>query len=46
MEGEPHPFTFTFTCSSAIVLAIATIIDAVFELESRDFGGINAGLNV
>ena len=31
---------------SVIVLAIATIIDAVFELESRDFCDFNAGFNV
>ena len=30
--------TIFILCISAIVLAIATIIDAVFELESRDFG--------
>ena len=40
------PRTILFLLISAIVLSIATIIDAVFELESRNFGDFNAGFNV
>ena len=49
-DSHSHPQhshqTIFMLCISAIVLAIATIIDAVFELESRDFGGINADFNI
>ena len=40
----PHPTLILLF--SAIVLAIATIIDVVFELKSRGFGDFNAGFNV
>ena len=40
----PRPILFLLI--SAIVLAIATIIGAVFELKSRDFAGFNDYFNV